>query len=1171
MTCPRCGAEGLTEGRPCPTCGLARGDTISERAERRHATVLFADISGFTALSEVTDPEIVREITNECLGELASVVHRYGGTVLKYIGDAVMAAFGAPNAHEDDPERAVAAALEMRQTLDAASLRLSARLPQPLTLHIGINTGLVVAGLVGSTDRSHYDVLGDAVNLAARLEDLSEGGEILVSEETHRATEHAFAYNEREPVLVKGKREPIKVFELLGARVRRRSQRGLPGTETPFVGRERELATLLTTLDAMAAGRGGLITLSGPAGVGKSRLVRELRRSVEERKYGWVQAGATSLAQSGALALWSEAIRRLLAYRSGTDMRTAVVERQGGVDAVLPPSGRSGASAALAEVLGLTLPPQERHRLQQLDETALRGQLFLAVRELLQAQARARPLVLVLEDLHWADEASFDLLHAVVELTARVPLLIVGTYRTDATTVTAALARAEAMVGGLREHIEVSPLSLPECEALALAVLGQDDRLAPVRRLLVERAEGNPLYLEEILRALAQQGAIAMVGKTWRLTTESIEAELPPSLQYLLLDRIDRLPEQRKRLLQIASVAGRQFPPELVSLIAGEGESVRAQLDDLIREGFLEPVEGGVSLRFRHALMQEAAYSSLLLRHRRSYHRRVAELLEARPELWGVRTELAAVLTNHWERAEEWERAADWATRSADQARRAFAPAEAIRLYARALNAANRSEDRERARAALAGIADAALAVGDAEQVLQAAEQALALEPAPLERASLERHLGQAYSRLGMQASAAEAFQRAAGALGDSPGEDDERVRAERATLRIQVAFSHLARGAVLLARAAAEEALRLHVGGGDEADAHRLLGLIDLRLGEAEQAARRFSAALDIVDHVGDLPRRAVLTEHLATAALAGGERDRGLELLRSARDQYARLGDNAGAARCLEQLSQEAFNRGELAAAVADLREAVSRADAADERLLAGRAGLQLGRALALLGDWRGACDALLQAGADDEEAAGEAALERCLVEVAHGGAPEGNLRVALAAADRAGRREVAARARLGLATILRRAGRREEARDLYRAVLESGDVSDPDLVVSARTGLAQIALAEGNARAAAVVAARALALAEEQGVTATLWTARRVYSAALAATGRNEAAERELRDVVTATREAGALPELQAALSVWARVRRSLGDPTGAADALAELREVVARLGEAAATVA
>jgi adenylate cyclase len=1169
MTCPRCGAEGLTAGRPCPACGQATSATISERAERRLVTVLFADISGFTALSEVTDPEEVREITNVCLGELVSIVHRYGGTVDKFIGDAVMALFGAPHAHEDDPERAVAAALEMRQSLTAASDRMAARLPQPLTLHVGINTGLVVAGRVGSAVRSDYTVLGDAVNLAARLEDLSEGGQILVSEETHRATEHAFAYKELEPAQVKGKREPVRVFELAGARARRRSQRGLPGAETPFVGREGELQRLIGTLDSLAAGRGGLVTLSGPAGVGKSRLVRELRTRADERGYGWIQAGATSLAQSGALALWAEAIRRLLALRSGADLRTAVVERHSRDDIVLPTAGHSGANGALAEVLGLTLPPQERHRLRQLDESALRGQLYTAVRELLQSQAGARPLVLVLEDLHWADEASFDLLKFVVELTGRLPLLIVGTYRSDATTVTDALPRAEAIGQALREHIDVTPLSTPACQALALAVLGTDERLAPVRELLVAQAEGNPFYLEEILRALAQQGAIAFDGRRWRLTAESVEAVLPPSLQGLLLDRIDRLPEQQKRLLQIAAVAGRQFRPELVAAIAGEDAAVAEGLDDLVREGFIEAAEAGAALRFRHALMQEAAYSSLLLRHRRSYHRRIAEILESRPELWPVRTELAVVLTNHWERAEEWERAADWAMRAADQARRAFAPAEAARLYSRALTAANRAEDRERARTALAGMAEAALSIGDCDQVLEAAEQALALEPPPLERAGLERRRGQAFSRMGMQASAAEAFQRAAVSLGDS--DDDEAVRAERATLRIQVAFSHLARGALLLARAAAEEALRMRVGGGDEADAHRLLGLMDLRLGEPEQAAARFATAQALVDELGDLPRRAVLTEHLATAKLAAGEADAGLALLRSAREQYARLGDNAGSARCLLAHGHESLARGDLQGAVAALREAVTQADTADEPLLAGRAGLLLGRALALTGDWRDACEAVIKAGADDEEAAGEAALERSLVEVAHGSAPEADLRLALAAADRAGRREVAARARLGLATLMRRAGRLEEARTYYRAVLETGDVTDPELIVGARAGLAQIALAEGKGRAAAVVAARALALAEEEGPAATLWTARRVYGAALAAAGRHEAAERELRAVVDATRDAGALPELAAALSGWASVRRALGDPTGAADALAELRDVAARLGEATATVA
>ena len=557
------------------------------------------------------------------------------------------------------------------------------------------------------------------------------------------------------------------------------------------------------------------------------------------------------------------------------------------------------------------------------------------------------------------------------------------------------------------------------------------------------------------------------------------------------------------------------------------------------------------------------------MRHRRSYHRRVAETLEAWPALWAVRAQLPAVLTHHWERAEEWGRAAEWAMRAAEQARRAFAPAEAARLYERALTAARNSGDTAVTRLALSGLADAALVAGDADRALETLEQALALDPEPLERAALERRRGQAFARLGMQASAGDAFARAAVCLGEEQPDESDAVRAERSTLRIQAAFSHLARGAVLLARAAAEEVLRLHVGGGDEADALRLLGAIDRLTGNPAAAAERLVAALAIAEGIGDLPRQAVLHEQLGLARLAARDRAGGAAALHAALDLYRRLGDHCAVGRCLYELGVDALHAGAPADAITLLREAIKQADSGDDPALRGRAGLQLGRALALTGDWAAALAAFERAGADDEEVAGEAALERLLLEVSRGRTPEADLRATLAAADRAGQHHAAARARIGLATLARRAGHTEEARTHLRAALEQ--LADPmaETALLARAALAQVAAGEGNARGALKVAAQACALAEEHGPAATIWLTRRVYGAALDAAGAHEAAEQELRTVVEAARRAGARPELAAALSAWARVRRSLGDPTGAADALAELRDVAATLGPAGVT--
>jgi tetratricopeptide (TPR) repeat protein len=724
-------------------------------------------------------------------------------------------------------------------------------------------------------------------------------------------------------------------------------------------------------------------------------------------------------------------------------------------------------------------------------------------------------------------------------------------------------------MGAYRLHLELAPLTETECRTLAGAIVGEDEQMTPVRELLVDQAGGNPFYLEEILRTLADQGAIAPSDGGWRLASGPIRAVIPDSLQGLLQDRIDRLPERKKRLLQIAAVTGREFPPEVVWEIAGEGPAAAGQIDELIQDSFLERSESTGTVRFRHALMQEAAYSSLLLKHRRSYHRRVAALLEAQPEIWPVRAELPAVLTHHWERAEEWSHAAEWAMRAAEQARRAYAPVEAEKLYARVLAAAANSGDSSRSFAALTGMADAVLSTGDAERALGLLEQALEQAPTSLARAGLERRRGRALARLGMQASAGEAYVRAASHLGDPRPDEDEAIRAERSSIRIQAAFAHLARGAVRLAQVAAEEAVRLHVGGANEADAHQLLGAIEQSSGNRTAAAEQFEAALTIARQIGDLPRVARISEQLGNLRIAEGAYGPGRTLLQDALENYRRTGDHMGAAYSLFHLGGAALHSGELNEAITLLRDSVTHADLADEAALRARAGLQLGRALAFAGRWNEAWSAFDRAGADDEQTAGEATLEQAMVETARGGAPEGALRAALAAAQTAGEQAAADRARIGLATLARRGRRIDEARTLLRAVLENATDSTSEAVITARTGLAHVAIGEGNPRAAVVVAARALALAEEHGPVYAAWYARRVYGAALDAAGRSPAAERELRSVVEATRAAGALPELAAALSAWARTRRALGDPSGAADALDELGRVAAALGESRGT--
>jgi adenylate cyclase len=1161
MNCPACGLDNPQYHRFCSACGAALGGAPRGESERKLATVLFADMSGFTALSEQLDPEEIYEINNIFLQELAAAVHRYGGTVDKYIGDEIMALFGAPRAHEDDPERALATALEMREGVRAVNERLGARLPRPIELHAGVNTGLVIAGRVGDTSRSDYTAIGDTVNLAARLASEAQSGQIFVSEATYQLTRHAFSFRMLPPRAIKGKAEPVPIYELQGRRRQRGMNRGLEGLRAPLVGRERELATFDGAVARLEQGVGGFVAVTGAAGAGKTRLLGEARAATERRTVRWVEAACASLGLGGTLGVWADAIRRLLGTEASRSRRS-VTSRLSITTGTVSVAEVRDASASLAQLLNLDLSPADRRRLGDMDEDAFRHRLFVAVRELIEGEAARAPLVLVLDDLHWCDSASLALLRFVLEATARVPLLVVTAFRSDAE-VRGALEEAVAHAAPpFRVDIELQPLTPDHSAALAEALVGGDPALAEVRALLVNYAEGNPFFLEEVLRSLIDQGVLRLQGGTFILSQERGELVLPPTLQGLLVDRIDRLPETSKRLVQIAAVIGRTFPPALLGQIGGVGAEITPLLRTLEEAGFFERVGGaGGDYRFRNALMQEAAYASLLLRHRRDYHRRVAEWYERQQSRPQPPAQLATILAHHWERAEDWAKAGVWGLRAGDEARRAVALHEAQEYYTRARRFGERAADLDVQRLALQGLGEIASATG-APTAFDHFAAALELAREPLDRAYLERRVGEVLGQEGQWGGALAAFTRAGELLGEErPGERPEWA-AERARLRLAVAALHLRRGNPEQAHAAAEAALGAELPAPDRAEAHRLLGDVFLLRGAADQAAVHFQEALGLARSSGDLVRTAVMQERLANAAMRRRRFEEARGYLDDSLGIRRRLGDHANSGLLLLDLAALDEQAGALSQAAERLRQAVEHARAADEPVVAAQARLRLGRVLRILGDWPGARAVLERAGGDDPEMAGRAALELALLAVDRGEQPEAALRQALAQGVRFGIPDLAAYARIGLATIARRRGQREEARGYLREVLRAAGGWENEATTMALIGLAELAAEDGRADLAITSGRLALEAAERTGPASLVWRARRKLGVALAGAGRWDEAEKQLRIATEAARAARAYPELARCLGEWAGVRsrgRATPDPMTQA-LLAEMRSVL-----------
>jgi len=703
MTCSGCGFEAPAEFAFCPKCGarLAAATAppppppplpspaAAPEGDRRPVTVLFADLAGFTALSEGLDPEDVRGIQADLFREMSASIEQYEGFVEKFVGDAVMAVFGAPTAHEDDPERGLRAALTMRDRMVALSRRWERRVGKPLALHIGVNTGPVVAGRIGSTADAAYAVTGDTVNTAARLQSAAPSGEILIGDATYQLTHHAFSFAPREEVALKGKSEPVGVHRLLGPLAAPRSARGLEalGLAAPLVGRERELARMEAAFAEMRAGRAQVLSLIGEPGAGKSRLQREFfaRLGADRRLEGvTIRRAACSALGEQTYGTAAELLRDAYGVAHGDSVEVARGKLAAGMETLgVGAEDRAAMAAALARVFGLE---QDDARVRHLEPEQLKRQIFMAVRALVERRLAANPLMLVVEDLHWADAASIELIGAVADRLTDRPLLVLLMYRPT--------LEPDALGTSHTPHtaIEVTPLSRAGSEDLLAAWFGDATHLFPehLRELILERTGGNPLYLEEVVRALVAAGVLVRDGGTWRCTEEAATAQVPATLHGLLLAHLDRLAAAERRVIQEAAVIGPRFEVPLLKAISAEPAAVDAALEALAAADLVTP---GPDHRFRHGLLQEIVYQNILVARRTELHTRVGRALEAEGAGDPESLERLAALGHHWALGADKRRGARYLVAAADWARGMYANADAIQHYQRALDALEQCDE----------------------------------------------------------------------------------------------------------------------------------------------------------------------------------------------------------------------------------------------------------------------------------------------------------------------------------------------------------------------------------------------------------------------------------------------------------------------------------------------
>ena len=704
--CPRCGTglaaasapAGTASDRPAappaprpqppaqaPAAPLLPADGAGREADRRQVTVLFADLSGFTTLGERLDPEDVRAFQNALFEMLAEAIARFDGFVEKFVGDAVMAVFGAPVAHEDDPQRALEAALDMLERSARLSQGWAARVGQPVTLHVGVHTGPVVAGKLGGASGAGaaYAVTGDTVNTTARLLSAAPGGAILVSDATHALTRHRFAFESAGELTLKGKAEPIRVHRLLGALAQPASARGLAtlGLAAPLVGRADELTQLVTAFERMQRGRAQVVSLVGEAGTGKSRLIAELldRLEADGRLAGLIvrRAACSSLGEP-TYGLFGALFRDAYQVAPGDSLEVAREKLTAGLQAL---GARAEEADAIAPVLSYVLGVEEA-RPRGVEPEQLQRQIALAARTLVERRVQQEPLLMIVEDLHWADTASVDLLRHVVDHLADRPLMILLSQRPE--TPAPMVARAAQSI------IRLAPLSADETRALVGGLFGPlaGPTSAQLLDFVAERAGGNPLFVEEIIRSLVGKGVLVREGDHWACTAAGEAVDVPPTLHGLLLSRVDKLPAEGRRLLQEAAVLGVAFDETLLRAVTSAPAAIEAALERLGEAALLQPAGAareGRRYRFTHTLVHEVVYQNLLLTRRTELHERAGRALEQATGPHPERLSDLEALGHHWSHAADKRRGARYLVAAGDWARAVYANDDAIRHYERAL------------------------------------------------------------------------------------------------------------------------------------------------------------------------------------------------------------------------------------------------------------------------------------------------------------------------------------------------------------------------------------------------------------------------------------------------------------------------------------------------------
>ena len=671
------------------------------QGERRIVTMLFCDVKGSTAAAELLDPEEWTEIINGAFEYMIKPVYKYEGTVARLMGDGILAFFGAPIAHEDDPNRAVLTGLEIVTGLSPYRKKILEKWDVDLNVRVGINTGLVVVGAVGSDLRMEYTAMGNAINLAARMEQTAAPGTVQITHDTYKLVAPSFEFKKLESVTIKGKEEPVPAYQVLGRNTSPSRLRGIEGLEADLVGRSQEMTRLQSIISDLERGIGGVLCLLGGAGLGKTRLIQELKGGIAtESIIEWYDIASLSYETTLPYALFQRLIRRILGIKIGDDTNQ-FWEKIQTLTNTFSAKAVTRHTRVFASLFGMVDPSGQT----LLEGEHFKRELYAAMREILPVQFSSQASVLVLDDLHWADPASIDLLLHLLPMIDNNPLVFICAFRPDREAPSYQIKQiADTDFHHRYTEINLRPLSSDQSDELVNRLLAVSELPDSLRQRIQERAAGNPFFVEEVVRTLIDKGAVVAedrsengsIRRYWRPTSASEDIDIPDNLQGLLISRIDRLEEGTRQVMQLASVIGRSFYHRVLTEIGQSDElnveTVDEQISQLVRLEMIQEATRvpDIEYKFRNPLTQEVAYQSILLKKRQEFHRRVGEALEMLfPDQL---VELAPRLAFHYAEGKQADKAFENFLLAGDNAFRLFALDEALINFDLAMQWSKKSE-----------------------------------------------------------------------------------------------------------------------------------------------------------------------------------------------------------------------------------------------------------------------------------------------------------------------------------------------------------------------------------------------------------------------------------------------------------------------------------------------